>query len=204
MGGLLMNLPNKLSLLRIFLIPLMLITFYVEALPVRFIITAVIFALAAFTDFLDGYIARKYNMVTDFGKFIDPIADKILVLSAFVIMLTNPIILSGPLGYTFGAVIGGVGVTVIVAREMTVSVLRMIAAEKGIVLAAEKIGKVKTLVTDFAIILLFVTAELICLGTVYVVFYYISLALYLISVILTIYSGIFYLVKNKELFKQCK
>ena len=199
-----MNLPNKLSLLRIFLIPLMLITFYVEALPVRFIITAVIFALAAFTDFLDGYIARKYNMVTDFGKFIDPIADKILVLSAFVIMLTNPIILSGPLGYTFGAVIGGVGVTVIVAREMTVSVLRMIAAEKGIVLAAEKIGKVKTLVTDFAIILLFVTAELICLGTVYAVFYYISLALYLISVILTIYSGIFYLVKNKELFKQCK
>ena len=201
-----MNLPNKLSLLRIFLIPLMLITFYVEALPVRFIITAVIFALAAFTDFLDGYIARKYNMVTDFGKFIDPIADKILVLSAFVIMLTNPIILSGPLGYTFGAVIGGVGVTIIVAREMTVSVLRMIAAEKGIVLAAEKIGKLKTLVTDFAIILLFVTAELklICLGTVYVVFYYISLALYLISVILTIYSGIFYLVKNKELFKQCK
>ena len=201
-----MNLPNKLSLLRIFLIPLMLITFYVEALPVRFIITAVIFALAAFTDFLDGYIARKYNMVTDFGKFIDPIADKILVLSAFVIMLTNPIILSGPLDYTFGAVIGGVGVTIIVAREMTVSVLRMIAAEKGIVLAAEKIGKVKTLVTDFAIILLFITAELklICLGTVYVVFYYISLALYLISVILTIYSGIFYLVKNKELFKQCK
>lgn len=199
-----MNLPNKLSLLRICLIPLMLIIFYVEALPIRFIITAVIFALAAFTDFLDGYIARKYNMVTDFGKFIDPIADKILVLSAFVIMLTNPIILSGPLGYTFGAVIGGVGVTIIVAREMTVSVLRMIAAEKGIVLAAEKIGKLKTLVTDFAIILLFITAELICLGTVYLVFYYISLALYIISVILTIYSGIFYLVKNKELFKQCK
>lgn len=199
-----MNLPNKLSLLRICLIPLMLIIFYVEALPVRFIITAVVFALAAFTDFLDGYIARKYNMVTDFGKFIDPIADKILVLSAFVIMLTNPIILSGPLGCTFGAVIGGVGVTIIVAREMTVSVLRMIAAEKGIVLAAEKIGKLKTLVTDFAIIFLFITAELICLGTVYFVFYYISLALYIISVILTIYSGIFYLVKNKELFKQCK
>ena len=181
----------------------MLVVFYVPFTPFRFVLTAIIFALAAFTDFLDGYIARKYNLVTDFGKFIDPIADKILVLSAFVIMLTEPIILSGPLGETFGAIIGGVGVTIIVAREMTVSVLRMIAAEKGIVLAAEKIGKLKTLVTDFAIILLFITANFT--GTLIgLALYYVSLALYVISVLLTIYSGIFYLVKNKELFNQCK
>ena len=197
-----MNLPNKLSLLRIIMIPLMLVVFYIPQIPYKFIFTAVIFAVAAFTDFLDGYIARKYYLVTDFGKFIDPIADKILVLSAFVIMLTEPVILAGPLGDTFGAIIGGVGVTIIVAREMTVSVLRMIAAEKGIVLAAEKIGKLKTAITDLAIVFLFVTANLV--GTVYVVFYYVSLALYVISVALTIYSGIFYLVKNKELFNQCK
>ena len=199
-----MNLPNKLSILRVVMIPLMVAAFYIEVIPYRFIITGVIFALAAFTDFLDGYIARKYNLVTDFGKFIDPIADKILVLSALCIMLTNNAILGGPIGETFGAIIGGVGVTIIVAREMTVSVLRMIAAEKGIVLAAEKVGKVKTFVTDFAIILLFITANLTVNTVVYQVFYYISLALYLISVGLTIYSGVFYLVKNKELFSQCK
>lgn len=198
-----MNLPNKLSLLRIILIPFMLIVFYIPQIPFRYVITAVIFTIAAFTDFLDGYIARKYNLVTDFGKFIDPIADKILVLAAFVIMLTDPIILSGPLGETFGAIIGGVGVTIIVAREMTVSVLRMIAAEKGIVLAAEKIGKLKTLVTDVAIVLLFVTANLT--GTIIgLALYYVSISLYVISVLLTIYSGVFYLVKNKELFKECK
>ena len=197
-----MNLPNKLSLLRIILIPLMLVAFYIEALPYKFIITAVIFLIAALTDFLDGYIARKYNLVTDFGKFIDPIADKILVLSAFVIMLTEPSILSGPFSETFGAIIGGVGVTIIVAREMTVSVLRMIAAEKGIVLAAEKIGKLKTAITDVAIVFLFVTANLT--GVFGDILYYVSLALYVISVLLTIYSGIFYLVKNKELFNQCK
>lgn len=200
-----MNLPNRLSILRIILIPFMLVAFYVDAIPCRYVITAVIFLVAAFTDFLDGYIARKYNLVTDFGKFIDPIADKILVLSAFVIMLTDPIVLSGVIGEKFGAVIGGVGVTVIVAREMTVSVLRMIAAEKGIVLAAEKIGKVKTFVTDLAIALLLITAQFYAsASTVYTVMYVISLAFYCVAVALTIYSGVFYLVKNKDLFKQCK
>lgn len=199
-----MNTPNKLSILRIVLIPFMLAAFYITQIPYRFLIAAAIFTVAAFTDFLDGYIARKYHLVTDFGKFIDPIADKILVLSAFVIMLTEPSVFAGSIGNVFGAVIGGVGVTIIVAREMTVSVLRMMAAEKGIVLAAEKIGKIKTLVTDFAIIMLFVSAQFLSEGVIGEVLYYIAIALYGISVILTIYSGIFYLVKNKEIFSQCK
>ena len=119
-----MNLPNKLTIIRILLIPIMIAVFYITQIPYRFTISAVIFAVAAFTDFLDGYIARKYNLVTDLGKFLDPIADKILVLSAFVIMLTEPTVFSA-YGVRLGQIVSGVGVAVIVAREMTDSVLRI-------------------------------------------------------------------------------
>ena len=187
-----MNLPNKLSILRIFLIPLMIAVFYIPQIPYNYAISAGIFALSAFTDFLDGYIARKYNLVTDLGKFLDPIADKILVLSAFVIMLTEPVIFSG-WGDNMGKILGGVGVAIIVAREMTVSVLRMLAASKGIVLAAEKIGKIKTFTTDFAIVFLLVAAN-------FAIMFHVGMALYVISVLLTIYSGVVYLIKNRKVF----
>ena len=82
-----MNLPNKLTILRIIMIPIFVAVFYVTAIPYNFIISAGIFALAAFTDFLDGYIARKYNLVTSFGKFLDPLADKVLVSTALIVML---------------------------------------------------------------------------------------------------------------------
>lgn len=188
-----MNLPNKLSILRIILIPLMIAVFYIPQIPYNYVISAGIFAISALTDFLDGYIARKYNLVTDLGKFLDPIADKILVLSALVVIVSEPFIL-GYENLVFGKILGGVGVSLIVAREMAVSVLRMIASGKGLVLAAEKVGKVKTFVTDFAIILLLISAD-------FAVMYYVGIALFIISVILTVYSGIFYLVKNREVFK---
>ncbi len=188
-----MNLPNKLSILRLILIPIIVVVFYIPQIPYNYLISAVIFCIAAFTDFLDGYIARKHNLVTDFGKFIDPIADKVLVLSAFILILTEPSIL-GVYGSTFGKIVGGVGVTIIVAREMIVSVLRMIAAGKGIVLAAEKIGKIKTFATDFAIIFLLVSAN-------FAIFYHVGIVLYIISVLLTLYSGIVYLIKNREVFR---
>lgn len=188
-----MNLPNKLSILRILLIPLMVALFYIEVIPYRFIFVAIIFTLSSITDFLDGYIARKYNLVTDLGKFLDPIADKILVLSAFVIMLTEPVIFNA-YGDTLGKILGGVGVTFIVAREMTVSVLRMIAATKNKVLAAEKVGKVKTFTTDLSIVFLLLAVHFEFLTVL-------AFALYIVSVILTVYSGIFYIVKNKDVFK---
>ena len=208
-----MNLPNKLSLLRVILIPVMVALFYVTAIPYNYLWSAVVFAVAAFTDFLDGHIARKYNLVTDFGKFIDPIADKMLVLSAFILILTLPNILGGGIGalfgiecnspegvglcVRFGRIAGGVGVIIIVAREMTVSVLRMIAANKGVVLAAEKSGKIKTFTTDIAIFVL------LMYGSVQVLpLYFIGLVLYIVSVGLTIYSGAFYLIKNKKLFSE--
>ena len=198
-----MNLPNKLSVIRILMIPLMIAVFYIQAIPYNFTISAGIFALSSLTDFLDGYIARKYNLVTDLGKFLDPIADKILVLCALIVMLTEPAVMGGPIstlnlrGYNpmlVGKIIGGVGVSIIVAREMTVSVLRMMAASKGIVLAAEKIGKVKTFLTDFAIIILLLAVD-------FIDFYYLGLGLFVISVIITLYSGIVYIVKNKGVFK---
>ncbi len=192
-----MNLPNKLTILRIIFIPIMVAVFYIPQIPFRFTISAVIFLLAAFTDFLDGYIARKYNLVTDLGKFLDPIADKILVLVAFIIMLTEPSIF-GVFGVTLGNIAGGVGVSIIVAREMTVSVLRMIAATKNKVLAAEKVGKIKTFITDIAIVLLFVGVDVISLGCPYLS--YIGFAVYAVSVLLTVYSGIVYLIKNKDVF----
>ena len=187
-----MNLPNKLSMLRIILIPVMVAVFYIPQIPYNYLISAIIFTIAAFTDFLDGYIARKYNLVTDLGKFIDPIADKILVLSACIVIITEPMIF-GLENLVFGKILGGVGVAILVAREMVVCVLRMIAAGKGMVLAAEKVGKIKTFVTDFAIIALLLSAD-------FTFFYYPGIVLFIISVVLTVYSGIFYLLKNREVF----
>lgn len=191
-----MNLPNKLTILRILLIPILIAVFYIPQIPYRFTISAVIFLVASLTDFLDGYIARKYKLVTDLGKFLDPIADKILVLATLVIMLTEPSIF-GLYGLTLGKIVGGVGVSVIVAREMTVSVLRMIAATKNRVLAAEKVGKYKTFITDVAILVLLVATEFTFLSNA---LFHVGFALYVISVILTVYSGIFYILKNKDVF----
>lgn len=188
-----MNLPNKLSTIRIILVPLMVMAFYMTFIPYNYLITAVIFAVAALTDFLDGYIARKYNLVTDLGKFLDAIADKILVLAGFTIMLTVPDIIGGSFGYLFYQIAGGVGVTIIIARELIISFLRMIAAGKGRVLAAEKAGKIKTFATDFAIVFLLASK---CFNFLYVP----GIVLYIVCVALTIYSGIFYLVKNRDIF----
>lgn len=194
-----MNLPNKLTLIRLFLIPVFIAVFYLNVIPYNMLIAAIIFVLASITDFLDGYIARKYNLVTDLGKFLDPIADKVLVLASFIVILTKPEILTASVGEV-GIILGGVGVSIIVAREMIVSVMRMIAATKGMVLAAEKVGKIKTFETDIA--LLFLIISPIFSGNFAVVFNWITFVLYAIAVLLTIYSGVVYLIKNKGLFKQ--
>lgn len=205
-----MNLPNKLSILRILLIPLMVAVFLIPSMPYKFLIVAVIFTLSSITDFLDGYIARKYNLVTDLGKFLDPIADKILVLTSLILIIADPTILSGAFAslgilskencLILYQVSGVVGVSIIVAREMIVTVLRMLASSKGKVLSAEKVGKVKTFVTDVAICLLFIARQFITI-TFGVVVYFIGFALFIISVVLTVYSGVYYIVKNKDVFK---
>ncbi|MDY6367987.1 MAG: CDP-diacylglycerol--glycerol-3-phosphate 3-phosphatidyltransferase [Clostridia bacterium] len=187
-----MNLPNKLTLLRIFMIPVFVAVFYLEVIPMNFAVAAFIFALAAFTDFLDGHIARKYNMVTDLGKFLDPIADKVLVSSALIIMLL-------PLGSVILPWYAGIAVAVILARELIVSGFRMVAASKNMVLAADMTGKIKTFTQDIAIIVLLVGASFN--AGLYTPTNIVGLVLLGISAVLTIVSGTLYIVRNKSVLK---
>ena len=180
-----MNLPNKLTLLRICLIPVFVIVM-LSQMNNFFLISCIIFILASITDFLDGRIARKHNLVTDFGKFMDPLADKLLVLSALICMIEYNLV-------------AGWMVIIIVARELTVSILREIAADNGKVIAASGGGKIKTTSQMIAIILLLIGANysnetIVFIGTI---------AMY-IATIFTLYSGIDYLYKNKELFMNSK
>lgn len=198
-----MNLPNKLTLLRLILIPFFIAAFYLGFFAGHYFVALGIFVVASLTDFLDGYIARKYNMVTDLGKFLDPIADKVLVLAGLIVLIADPYETNvfGKIGI-IGIIYGGVGVSIIMAREMVVSSLRMMAAKKGIVLAAEMTGKVKTFFTDVTIIVLLLAGDLLNFAPdVGVVFDYIGLACFGVSVLLTIISGCSYLIKNKEVFK---
>ncbi len=198
-----MNLPNKLTLLRLILIPFFIAAFYLGFFAGHYFVALGIFVVASLTDFLDGYIARKYNMVTDLGKFLDPIADKVLVLAGLIVLIADPYETNvfGRIGI-IGIIYGGVGVSIIMAREMVVSSLRMIAAKKGIVLAAEMTGKVKTFFTDVTIIVLLLAGDLLNFAPdVGIVFDYIGLVCFGISVLLTIISGCSYLIKNKEVFK---
>lgn len=184
-----MNLPNKLTILRIIMIPIFTAVFYITAIPYNYLISAVIFALAASTDFLDGYIARKYNLVTNLGKFLDPIADKVLVSTALIIMLI-------PFG---GAVIlpwyAGIAVAIILARELIVSGFRIVAASKGSVLAADMSGKIKTFVQDIAILVLLVGASVN--PGLYSAMNIIGLCALGVATLLTIISGTECLVKNR-------
>ena len=198
-----MNLPNKLTLARLILIPFFIAAFYLGFFMGHYFVALWIFVIASITDFFDGYIARKYNMITDLGKFLDPIADKVLVLSGLIVLISDPYETNvfAQIG-TIGMIYGGIGVSIIMAREMVVSSLRMMAAKKGVVLAAEMTGKVKTFFTDVTIIILLLTGDLLNFApSVGIIFDYIGLACFGISVLLTVYSGISYLIKNKEVFK---
>ena len=154
-----MNLPNKLTLLRIILIPVFMVVLY-WGFPYANYVALAIFIIASLTDMLDGKIARKYNLVTDFGKFADPLADKMLVTAALLI---------------------------VICREFAVSGLRMIASDKGRVIAAGWSGKVKTASTMVCIVLMFLPIPPV-LNTV---------CCWVIT-LTTLYSGVEYFVKNKD------
>ena len=139
-----MNLPNKLTVLRIVLIPFMMFFYLASFIPhgIGKIVALVIFIVAALTDLLDGKIARKHNLVTNLGKFLDPIADKILTATALFMLMADG---------TIPAPYGVIAITIIIAREFMVSALRLIAASQGTVLAADIWGKAKTMVQMIAI-----------------------------------------------------
>lgn len=137
-----MNLPNKLTVLRVILVPFFILFLLVD-FPCSALLALIVFAAASVTDALDGHIARSRNLVTDFGKFLDPLADKVLVISALVCFVEM-------------GLAGAVPVIIIIAREFMVSGLRLVTAGKGVVVAAGIWGKLKTAFTMAAIVLILI------------------------------------------------
>ena len=190
-----MNLPNKLTLLRIFMIPFFIACFYLpNNWSFKWLIAAFVFIIAYFTDALDGRIARKYNLITDFGKFMDPIADKLLTAAAIIFMLNAKM---------FDKYIGEAFVFITIAREFIVSGLRLVVASKGIVIPADKLGKIKT-VLQFITITVVLLSDYIFNGGFAVAKCYINNMLIMATIILTVWSMISYLSKNKAYFSQMK
>ena len=189
-----MNLPNKLTVLRILMIPIFIVLAVAPldwgeliiggtALPITQLVAAIIFAVASITDWLDGKIARKHNLVTNFGKFADPLADKMLVMTAFIVLVEQ------------GKAAAWI-VAIIVCRELAVTGLRLLLVEGGEVMAAAWPGKVKTATQMVAIILLLINN----IPFAGINFPLDQIMLYL-CLIFTIYSGVDYFAKNKEVFK---
>lgn len=193
-----MNLPNKLTLLRIILVPFFIIAMLVQ-FPFHYLVAGCIFGVASVTDTLDGKIARSRNLVTDFGKFADPLADKILVLTALVCFLQV-----GLLG-SFGAI----PVIIVLFREFAVSGIRLVAASSGKVVAANIWGKIKTVsqmvgisvIFAMQVVLEFLGAMKVSTGFVSEVFYYIGNGLIWLSTVFTLISGIIYLKDNISFLK---
>ena len=163
-----MNLPNKLTTFRVVLIPFFIFFLMTELIPFSKWIALAIFCIASLTDFFDGYLARKWNMVTNFGKFMDPLADKLLVCSAII-------------AFTAMDRMPAWIVIIIVAREFIISGFRLIAAEKGVVIAASYWGKFKTTFQMIMIILMIVNLPALAMVTQIVM--WIALALTIISLI---------------------
>ncbi len=195
-----MNLPNKITMTRIFMIPVFVVVFFLDGvLPYNYIIAAVIFALAACTDFIDGHIARSRGLVTNLGKFLDPIADKVLVSTAMLLILT---LKDEIFAYEWLYIATTVCVCVIMARELIISAFRQIAAANGVVMAADKLGKYKTTFQDISIFVLIFAADVqMFWESAGEKILYFGLILFAIATILTIWSGISYVVKNKQVLK---
>lgn len=175
-----MNLPNKITVFRLFLIPVFVYFFFIG--EVGYLISAIIFIIASFTDFLDGYLARKYNETTNFGAFLDPIADKVLVFAALILLAESGIIPSWT-------------VILIIGRETLINGFRLIAIEKGVVISASYLGKFKTVSQMLSLVLLlFAPASPIIL--------FIGLIVYWIAVIATLISGIEYIYQGRDLLSE--
>ena len=197
-----MNLPNKITLSRIFMIPVFVLFFFLDVVPFHYGIAAIIFAVAACTDFIDGHIARKYKLVTNLGKFLDPIADKVLVSTAMLLMLAMKDGIFATLG---GASEGiyvatAVCICVIMARDLIISAFRQIAAVNGVVMAADKLGKLKTIFQDVSLVA-YLAGAAFAYSSIGVAILYLATAAFAIATILTVWSGIAYVVNNSQVLK---
>ena len=177
-----MNLPNKLTIFRVFLIPFFVVLLLFDITAYDKWIALAIFIVASLTDFLDGYIARKYNLVTNFGKFMDPLADKLLVCSAMICLVEL-------------ARIPAWVVIVIIAREFIISGFRLVASDNGVVIAASYWGKFKTTFQIVMICLMIADLEPLILITQIVMW---------VALALTVISLVDYLIKNKSVMQDNK
>ena len=198
-----MNLPNKITLSRIFLIPVFAVIFFLDVIPYNYFISAIVFIVAACTDFVDGHIARSRGLVTNLGKFLDPIADKVLVSTALIFLLVRQQTLTVLWDGAWVAVYAGSCVAIMLARELIVSGFRMVAAGLGLVLAADKLGKVKTTGQDAAIAFLLVGMSFMDV-TAGQTFGFVGLILFFASTVLTVLSGVNYIVKNRQVLVEEK
>ena len=201
-----MNLPNKLTLTRIILVPVFMVFVSLTQIgtedfnPTWYLVAGIVFAAASFTDFLDGHLARKWNMVTDFGKFADPLADKLLTTVAFIYMMRD-------------GVCSPVVLCIILAREFAVSGLRMVAAgaKDGKVIAANMWGKVKTVLQMLSIIFYFFGMSIASMsatgaeqGVRQILVISISMVLCWLVAAVTAISGIKYLWDNRSFINTAK
>lgn len=180
-----MNLPNKLSLFRVVIIPVFVVVYYLIGWTNNTVFAymlAPLFIVASITDFLDGYIARKQNLVTVFGKFIDPLADKLIVMAALIVL--------NALGFLPYWV-----TVVILSREFIVTGIRLVAVGDGKVIAASKLGKYKTASTMIGIILMLMYPYLQLFADIGIWIVY-------VGTILTIVSGVDYFMKNKKIIME--
>ena len=181
-----MNLPNKITMLRIVMIVPFVFFMLTDIVPYSNIIAAVIFIAASLTDTLDGFIARKYNLVSNFGKFMDPLADKLLVSSALICFAAHP---DSPMPVW--------GVIIIISREFIISGFRLVASDEGVVIAASWWGTYKTVSQMIMSVLLIINFDGYVINIIENVFIYVSIAL-------TVISLIDYIVKNHHVLDDGK
>ncbi len=207
-----MNTPNKITLARILLIPVIIFFYLATFIPGGKFIAASLFVIACLTDFLDGYLARKNNQVTDLGKFFDSIADKILIMTGLVLIIGVPVryeylVIGRPIQFV------SVCIIIMLAREFIISALRQVAAAKGKVLAAEMSGKIKATLQFVTIALYLFYAGFVQETTLLIgdeaklanlIINIILLVFLSLTTILTVTSGINYIMKNLHVFKETK
>lgn len=177
-----MNLPNKITIFRVCMIPLFLITLLVQGIPYGKYIALTVFILACLSDALDGHLARKYHLITNFGKFMDPLADKLLVCSALICFIELELIPAWV-------------VIVIISREFIISGFRLVAADNNVVIAASYWGKFKTTAQMILCILLILNWDFTVFQVLEQIFIYLSL-------VLTVVSLIDYIVKNRKVLTE--
>lgn len=204
-----MNTPNKITLSRLLLLPLIVFFYLADFIPYGRLVATIIFIIACLTDFVDGYIARKHNQVTDLGKFFDTIADKVLIMTGLILIIAGDVKDSAPVVYP--SWLGIICAIIMLAREFIVSALRQVAASKGLVLAADKGGKIKatvqyiavTLYMAFAFVLKDIIKDRVDVdsNTALTIVRYILMIILIVATLLTIYTGASYLIRNRRVFK---